>query len=171
MSVSYDGVMVGEYAADLLVEGVVRVELRAVKALDEVHMPQWWTVRIPVDSPEWATPYCHSEPLSSCFETDVAHDQGAGRIESGPGAPSTPTERKENSEATSPSRPETTSLSTSPDTVRGRLHLPSKKFAASLTAYKRMVQTELHRLLLGVLRIRADRLELLAAKISCETHP
>jgi GxxExxY protein len=40
MSVSYDGVVVGEYAADLLVEDGVLVELKAVRALDEVHMAQ-----------------------------------------------------------------------------------------------------------------------------------
>ncbi len=40
MSVSYDGVVVGEYAADLLVEDAVLVELKAVRALDEVHMAQ-----------------------------------------------------------------------------------------------------------------------------------
>jgi GxxExxY protein len=40
MSVSYDGIPVGEYAADLLVEDVILVELKAVKALDEVHMAQ-----------------------------------------------------------------------------------------------------------------------------------
>ncbi|MEK6718587.1 MAG: GxxExxY protein [candidate division NC10 bacterium] len=40
MSVSYDGVVVGEYAADLLVDDGVLVELKAVRALDEVHMAQ-----------------------------------------------------------------------------------------------------------------------------------
>jgi len=38
--VHYDGTVVGEYAADLLVEGKVIVELKAVKALDDVHLAQ-----------------------------------------------------------------------------------------------------------------------------------
>jgi GxxExxY protein len=38
--VNYDGVVVGEYAADLLVEGKVIVELKAVKNLDDVHTAQ-----------------------------------------------------------------------------------------------------------------------------------
>ncbi len=38
--VTYDGVVVGEYAVDLLVEGAVLVELKAVKALDDVHLAQ-----------------------------------------------------------------------------------------------------------------------------------
>jgi GxxExxY protein len=36
----YDGVVVGDYVADLLVEEVVLVELKAAKALDEVHLAQ-----------------------------------------------------------------------------------------------------------------------------------
>ncbi len=36
----YDGVVVGEYVADLLVARCVLVELKAVKALDEVHLAQ-----------------------------------------------------------------------------------------------------------------------------------
>ena len=40
MTVSYDGIIVGEYAADILVEDAILVELKAVKALDEVHMAQ-----------------------------------------------------------------------------------------------------------------------------------
>ncbi len=40
LSVSYDGVVVGEYAADLVVEDGVLVELKAVRALDDVHMAQ-----------------------------------------------------------------------------------------------------------------------------------
>ena len=40
LSVQYDGVIVGEYAADLLVEGCLLVELKAVKELDEVHLAQ-----------------------------------------------------------------------------------------------------------------------------------
>ncbi len=38
--VCYDGVVVGDYIADLLVEGIVLVELKAVKALDDVHTAQ-----------------------------------------------------------------------------------------------------------------------------------
>ena len=40
MTVSYDGIIVGEYAADILVEDAVLVELKAAKALDGVHMAQ-----------------------------------------------------------------------------------------------------------------------------------
>jgi len=38
--VIYDGVVVGDFVADLLVERNVLVELKAVKALDENHMAQ-----------------------------------------------------------------------------------------------------------------------------------
>lgn len=38
--VYYDGVKVGDYAADLLVEDRVLVELKAVKAFDEIHLAQ-----------------------------------------------------------------------------------------------------------------------------------
>jgi GxxExxY protein len=40
VSVFYDDVIVGEYAADLLVEAAVIVELKAVRALDDVHQAQ-----------------------------------------------------------------------------------------------------------------------------------
>src|ERR1700733_12634413 len=40
MAVYYHGVVVGAYAADLLVEGIVWVELKAVKALDTIHEAQ-----------------------------------------------------------------------------------------------------------------------------------
>jgi GxxExxY protein len=40
VNVLYDGVVVGEFAADLLVEDRVIVELNAAKALDEVHVAQ-----------------------------------------------------------------------------------------------------------------------------------
>jgi GxxExxY protein len=40
IAVHYDDVVVGEYVADLLVEGKVLLELKAVKALDEVHVAQ-----------------------------------------------------------------------------------------------------------------------------------
>ena len=38
--VFYKGRLVGDYVADLLVEGCVLVELKAVKALDEIHLAQ-----------------------------------------------------------------------------------------------------------------------------------
>ena len=38
--VRYDGVVVGEYVADLLVEGVVLIELKCCKAFDEIHEAQ-----------------------------------------------------------------------------------------------------------------------------------
>lgn len=38
--VAYDGVIVGEFATDLLVEECVLVELKAAKALDDVHKAQ-----------------------------------------------------------------------------------------------------------------------------------
>jgi GxxExxY protein len=38
--VMYDGIAVGEYAVDLLVEGAVLVELKALRALNEVHYAQ-----------------------------------------------------------------------------------------------------------------------------------
>ena len=40
VSVEYDGILVGEYAADLLVESCVLVELKAVKEFDDIHMAQ-----------------------------------------------------------------------------------------------------------------------------------
>jgi GxxExxY protein len=40
IQVRYDGIVVGEYVADLLVEGIVLVELKAVKALDDIHAAQ-----------------------------------------------------------------------------------------------------------------------------------
>jgi len=40
IQVRYDGIVVGDYVADLLVEGCVLVELKAVKALDEIHVAQ-----------------------------------------------------------------------------------------------------------------------------------
>jgi GxxExxY protein len=40
IKIRYDGIVVGDYVADLLVEGVVLVELKAVKILDEVHIAQ-----------------------------------------------------------------------------------------------------------------------------------
>ncbi len=40
IQVHYDGVVVGEYFADLLVEDVVIIELKVVKALEEIHSAQ-----------------------------------------------------------------------------------------------------------------------------------
>jgi GxxExxY protein len=40
LEVRYDGVVVGDYVADLLVDGAVVVELKAAKALDDVHAAQ-----------------------------------------------------------------------------------------------------------------------------------
>jgi GxxExxY protein len=36
----YDGIVVGEYAVDLLVEHIVLVELKVAKAIDEIHLAQ-----------------------------------------------------------------------------------------------------------------------------------
>jgi GxxExxY protein len=38
--VVYDGVVVGDFVADILIEEAVLVELKAVKALDNIHMAQ-----------------------------------------------------------------------------------------------------------------------------------
>jgi GxxExxY protein len=40
MEVRYDDVVVGTYVADLVVEGVVLVEIKAVKFFDEIHTAQ-----------------------------------------------------------------------------------------------------------------------------------
>jgi GxxExxY protein len=40
IQVKYEGVVVGEFVADLLVQDEVLVELKAVKALDEIHLAQ-----------------------------------------------------------------------------------------------------------------------------------
>ncbi len=40
IKVRYDDIIVGEYTADLLVDGAVVVELKAVKALDSIHTAQ-----------------------------------------------------------------------------------------------------------------------------------
>ncbi len=40
ITIKYDGVVVGDYIADLAVEGLVLVELKAVKDLDEIHQAQ-----------------------------------------------------------------------------------------------------------------------------------
>jgi GxxExxY protein len=38
--VRYDGIVIGEYAADILVENIVLVELKAVAALNDIHRAQ-----------------------------------------------------------------------------------------------------------------------------------
>jgi GxxExxY protein len=40
VTIRYDGVIVGEYVADLLVEGAVLIELKAAKAIEPVHEAQ-----------------------------------------------------------------------------------------------------------------------------------
>jgi GxxExxY protein len=40
IKVRYDGIVVGDYLADLLVQNEVLVELKAVKTLDNIHMAQ-----------------------------------------------------------------------------------------------------------------------------------
>jgi GxxExxY protein len=40
IQVCYDGVIVGDYVADILVEKTLLVELKAVKALDDIHLAQ-----------------------------------------------------------------------------------------------------------------------------------
>ena len=40
MVVRYDGVVVGEYTADLLVEEIVLVELKVARAIDDIHRAQ-----------------------------------------------------------------------------------------------------------------------------------
>src|ERR1700733_5240768 len=40
MAVRYDGIVVGEYTVDLLVEDIVLVELKVAKAIDEIHLAQ-----------------------------------------------------------------------------------------------------------------------------------
>ena len=40
MAVIYDGVVVGDYAADILVEEKAVIELKAVRAIDTLHVAQ-----------------------------------------------------------------------------------------------------------------------------------
>ena len=40
MLVRYDGIVVGDYTVDLLVEQIVLVELKVAKAIDEIHRTQ-----------------------------------------------------------------------------------------------------------------------------------
>ena len=40
IKVWYDGVIVGDYIADLIVEGVILIELKACKSLDDAHTAQ-----------------------------------------------------------------------------------------------------------------------------------
>jgi GxxExxY protein len=37
LKVWYDGIVVGDYVADIVVEGVVLVELKAIESLDKIH--------------------------------------------------------------------------------------------------------------------------------------
>ena len=54
IQVRYDGVIVGDYTADLLVEEQVLVELKAVKDFDEIHFAQCLN-------------YLHATGLSVCL--------------------------------------------------------------------------------------------------------
>ena len=38
--IRFEGVVVGEYIADLLIEGMVVVEVKAVRSLDDIHKAQ-----------------------------------------------------------------------------------------------------------------------------------
>jgi GxxExxY protein len=40
ITIRYDGIVVGEYVADLLVEGVLLIELKAVREFDDIHLAQ-----------------------------------------------------------------------------------------------------------------------------------
>jgi GxxExxY protein len=40
MVVQYDGIVIGDYTVDLLVEDIVLVELKVAKAIDEIHLAQ-----------------------------------------------------------------------------------------------------------------------------------
>jgi GxxExxY protein len=40
LDVWYDGIVVGIYVADLFVEGLIPVELKAAKAIDDIHLAQ-----------------------------------------------------------------------------------------------------------------------------------
>jgi GxxExxY protein len=40
VTVEYDGIIIGAYAVDLLVQGTIIIELKAVKALDHAHTAQ-----------------------------------------------------------------------------------------------------------------------------------
>ena len=40
ITVEYDGIIIGTYAVDLLVENTIIVELKAIKALDQAHTAQ-----------------------------------------------------------------------------------------------------------------------------------
>jgi GxxExxY protein len=40
ITVTYDGIVVGEYNVDILVEGTIIIELKAIKALDNAHTAQ-----------------------------------------------------------------------------------------------------------------------------------
>jgi len=47
IAVYYDGVEVGKYFADLLVEGVVLVELKSVRTFDDIHTAQCINYLVP----------------------------------------------------------------------------------------------------------------------------
>ncbi len=40
LKVMYDGILVGEYIANVLVQGIIILEVKAVKILDEIHVAQ-----------------------------------------------------------------------------------------------------------------------------------
>jgi len=40
LKVMYDGILVGEYIVDILVQGIIILEVKAVKILDEIHVAQ-----------------------------------------------------------------------------------------------------------------------------------
>ena len=60
IDVWYDGVSVGQYVADLVVEGLVLVELKVVKALDDIHLAQCLN-------------YLKATGLSLCLLLNFAH--------------------------------------------------------------------------------------------------
>lgn len=58
--VYYDGLVIGEYVADLLVENIVLVELKTLRALDEIHAAQ-------------CINYLKASKLSVCLLVNFAH--------------------------------------------------------------------------------------------------
>lgn len=40
LAVHYDGIVVGDYVADLVIEDVVLVEVKAIRAIDDAHLAQ-----------------------------------------------------------------------------------------------------------------------------------
>ena len=59
MKVIYDGVVVGDYVADLLIEDVVLVELKTVKSFDVIHEAQCLN-------------YLHATKLKTCLLLNFA---------------------------------------------------------------------------------------------------